>query len=70
MGYVLKVKKGMKLTSGKKTRGGCLRTAGSRAYVFDTKKQAKAALESNIKKWTKNKEKRKKYKNRMTIKKV
>ena len=40
MSYVLKYKKGIPLESGRKTKGGCLRTAGGRVPVFDTKKVA------------------------------
>jgi len=40
MSYILKYKKGSPLQSGRKTRGGCLRTAGGRVPVFDTKKTA------------------------------
>lgn len=70
MGYVLKTRKGTIMGSGRRSTGGCLRTYGNRAVVYDTKKQAAKALDIAIKKWTKDPYKRKVYKNRICVKKV
>jgi len=72
LGYVLKIRKGTKMLSGRKSSGGCLRTKGNRAVVFETKAKAKQALDYNINRWLKqNPGKTKKdFENRIAIKKV
>ena len=74
MGYVLKTKKGIKFTTGRKSRGGCLRTQGNRVQVFEKKKTAQDAKKYIINRWAKNgqipKDKKKAFSNRIVIKKI
>jgi hypothetical protein len=74
MPYVLKVKKGVKYISGRKSRGGCLRTAGGRVQVFEKKSTAQNAKDQIINRWVKEgtlkKEEKQKVKNRIVIKQI
>jgi len=74
MPYVLRVKKGVKYKSGRKSRGGLLRTSGNRYQVFEKKSTATKAKNHIINQWEKRglipKGTKTKCKNRIVIKKI